>query len=84
MDKAKKRGRNLLLFKNSEDIRVLLYVIGKSYPSLRVKEFIQAIRYDDTRDERTGKHRTKMSYEYKILNKSLPSLLRQKCGPGSA
>lgn len=78
--KSEKRGRNLLPFKNSDDLRTRLYLIGKSYPPPTVKDFIQKIRYDDTLDERTRKHRTKMSNEYKILKRLVPVYYEKNAG----
>lgn len=79
-DKSKKRGRNLLPFKDSEDIRKRLYLIGKSIPPITVKDFIQTIRYDDTLDESTGKYKTKMSFEYKILKRLFPAYYDKNAG----
>ena len=49
-----------------------LLIVGISDPPLKVKVFIQTIRHDETRDETTTKRGTRMSNEYKILNKLCP------------
>lgn len=51
---------------------MLLLIVGISDPPLKVKVFIQTIRHDETRDETTTKRGTRMSNEYKILNKLCP------------
>ena len=67
-----KSGRDLLPFKNLKLMSDYLHRVGSKDPPIRVRDFIQDIRRDDTRDQKTG-HKKKMSYEYKILAKLCPS-----------
>jgi hypothetical protein len=48
-----------------------LFKVGSKDPPIKVRNFIQDIRRDDTRDQETGRKK-KMSYEYKIQAKLCP------------
>ena len=67
-------GRNTLPFKDSEFRLYLLYTIGKEDPPLKVKRFIEEIRFHE--DEKP-----KMSSEYKVLKKLCPVYYIKKQEP---
>lgn len=67
-----KLGRNLLPFMNLKSVSDYLYKVGSKDPPVKVKDFIQDIRRDNTHNEVTGRKK-KMSYEYKILAKLCPA-----------